>query len=421
MSYYRIRILVPAVLTLFVTATAAAIPPGGTAIAEFRFAAPDPARNSAGDGGVAGVSWHNQAGAEDGLLRLKPRAVRRIPAAELSVYQGLPGAWGIAFDLALDTLERDQYILGMGTMYLRFQAHSKSLQFGVLGDRWHEIALPLPELQPGRQIALTADADGKRIRLRVGGKEVEMPCTAVPQGIFCRLGCAGWDSPLASEMEGTIASLQLYRLEYFDPVFGVDPEPTLDSLALFAFSNGFTETTGRGARIQPGATAQIVPADGGSLRLTPRRETSQARTLAQLPATKMPGFRIEVDVKMRANGPIPLRDMVILSANGFFLRYSVDRQTFEYGFTAVDKWICAATTRDRLEIAMNRWYRIGCEYGDGKLRLSIDGNECAVAEIPATPALPRVLTLGSYAWGDELNTEFDGWIGSLHISTVPER
>ncbi|MDR0932481.1 MAG: hypothetical protein LBM70_05600 [Victivallales bacterium] len=361
-------------------------------IADFNFEnSSDLGANALGEG-IADISLNPDAAVEKGMLVIKPRAVKALERNVIQFYQGLPEAWKIELELKLDAINRDCYILCSANMFLRYSVAHGTFQFGVLDKNWIEVAAQEHIGVAGKVYALSIAVDGKNLTLSVDGKTYITACTALPRMNTIYLGALGWDNDNKTDFSGGIDNIKVYELEKSDPATAKAPEVKASSLALFCFSGNLNDSVGKGAKIDPGDVAELSDRHSGSLRLVPRRESLQKRCVMKLPESPN-GFYLEFDFNMKNNGPIPSRDMMIVCSANFFVRYSVDRFTLEIGLLFPDGWKIAATSRQKINLEMNRWYKVGCQYDGAKLQLYVDdaleGEVSASGKISIAP-----LTLG---------------------------
>jgi len=206
------------------------------------------------------------------------------------------------------------------------------------------------------------------------------------------------------------------------------------TVAMFHFNetnvNNITDASGNGAVFVPGSTASMTTAGkfSNALRLVPRAQTSDAKTVVQLPGGIMNPNSFCIDLWFRinnddSNAP-PARTMYIFSSSNCFLRYKyTDAQNIvlEFGLNAINEsgwqqWI-QTTTANFFRPRPNTWYYAVCSYDGSKISLYVDGALMGTAA--ATGSISQTsFVAGGVGWANELTTELDGYIDEWRFSTI---
>jgi hypothetical protein len=120
---------------------------------------------------------------------------------------------------------------------------------------------------------------------------------------------------------------------------------------------------------------------------------------------------------MKAPGPIMNRDMYFVSANGLFVRSTIDRANFEFGVMLGGEWKVAATAKNRMIPATNTWYTLVCSYDGTALRLYVDG--VLQAEVPCSGKVTfDTLAIGTVGWSNDVSGEFQGMLDAIKYATM---
>lgn len=356
----------------------------------------------------------------DGAMKFAARPAVQAAKTTLSFSQVLPGSgFKISLKLCLNNLNHDMYVLSSSNMFLRYNAGAQSLQFGLLVKEWKEAAVANAEsgLEPGKINSIELVYDGKTMKLMINGKAFTNSCTGKINIGQVVLGGCGWGDDLNSELDGSIDDLSVETVE--EDVKVVQAAADDFTIALFNFNNDKIEDgSGKNATFILGSKAALDKAHGGSLRLKPR-VAGDTKTIFHLPGGKEDptSMMLEFDAKMNNNGPVPSRDMYFLSSGNSFVRYSVDRNSIEFGLNGAKGWIIAATNKSTFAPAVNQWYKITCTYDGTEIRLYIDGKLLGTGKGGGEIRLGTI-TLGSIGWADDKTTEFDGWLDEIRYSTV---
>lgn len=164
---------------------------------------------------------------------------------------------------------------------------------------------------------------------------------------------------------------------------------------------------------------------GGSLRITssPEGPSEKGPVLILDPGTTRSVFSVQLWVRFQGaqdgRSPIIPRDMYIFSSEAVFLRFSVDRNSIEFGVNRPDgNWEVVATRKQEFAPVAGEWYFVTAEYDGAEIRLAVADHLQAKELLNGT--LPLELELGGTAWNRESSkSDLNGWIDDLMVSKVP--
>ncbi len=356
----------------------------------------------------------------DGRLKLTPRKHFR-EVANYVLYNRKPfKAYIISLQVEFMPNTGDQYILGTAKFFLRYIPSRKALEYGVNNRKWTVVSSDRQKIQvvPGKKYDVAISSDGIFQTIAVNGVKSSLRNEFVPQFNKILLGSCGWGKRTDWDLDGIIDNLSFeeIQLQYSDNIPEAKPDP--DTIALFNFGkNSSKDEAGKGASVILGPHAKVDRNRGGSLRLDPRKDATDAKTLLKHPLDGKPlaSFSIEADLCIDAPGTFA-GDSYFICGRFFFIRFAVDRRSFEFGLNVNGKWNVAKTVKKDFMPRPNKWYKIKCDYNNGVMRLSIDGRQYDSKKIKG-PVKLSTFVLGSIAWSNRKpSAEHNGWLDSIKLN-----
>jgi hypothetical protein len=210
-------------------------------------------------------------------------------------------------------------------------------------------------------------------------------------------------------------------------VWAADPQPAkpdAHTVALFRFDkdegDAFASAAGKGGKVERNVDAKWTAEGrfGGGLQFPERAATTKPTSVTLAEGGIEPtGLTVDFWFKVDSSSPIIGNDFYLVSNGYLYFRFSVERQSLEFGLSLPAGWVGCGSTRDKTALAPGKWMHMAGTYDGSELRLYLDGQRVAVTPGKGPLTQRDTFTLGSCAWKTD-EALFQGVIDELRFSNV---
>jgi len=193
-------------------------------------------------------------------------------------------------------------------------------------------------------------------------------------------------------------------------------------ISFFHFNEGVAVDSMGRATISLGPSAKIVDEGrlGGAIFLSPRGAETEPKTVVKIPEGKLlsESFSIDFWVKIVSKSPVLGRPMYFLSTPNLYFRYSVDRQTLQFGIQTSNGWVGVEAPKSEVNVVPDRWFHLMGTSDGTEIRFYVDSKLQARASI-SNPRPLGDFVIGSCGWSNRTTEEMEGLIDELRFSILP--